>query len=128
MATRDTNITAERLAALETELLQAEMAHLSESYGLEMNHLERAHILSQPHALAHMKTHYLMLRCGKRRQDWREILGQICRLLAAVPASIFGLYPTGNPGSCRISAFEPVPFPKDLERYFGPDENTRNPG
>ena len=118
---RNTDITAERLAALDYELLQAEMAHLSGSYGLEMKHLERAHILSQPHALPHMKTHYLMLRCGKRRQDWREILGQICRMLAAAPASVFGIYPVGNPGSSRISAFEPVPLPKDLKRYFSPD-------
>lgn len=124
MGTRDTHIIAERLAALDLELLQAEKAHLSESYVLEMKHLERAHILSQPHALAHVKTHYLMLRCGKRRQDWREIFGQICRLLAALPASVFGIYPVGNPGSSRISAFEPLPLPKDLERYFLPDGDT----
>jgi hypothetical protein len=41
----------------------------------EWHHLERAHILSQPMAGAHVRTHVLMLGAALRRRDRHEILG-----------------------------------------------------
>ena len=46
----------------------------------EWKHLERAHILSQPMAVAHVRTHVAMLAAGMRRHDRTEVLGQLLRI------------------------------------------------
>src|ERR687898_1257168 len=46
----------------------------------EWKHLERAHILSQPMAGAHVRTHLVMLACALRRRRSREVVGQMLRL------------------------------------------------
>src|SRR5687768_7531268 len=61
----------------------------------ERNHLERAHILSQPMAGPHLRTHVSMLGFGFRRHDRREVVGQLVRLVVAAPGSWTGRYPLG---------------------------------
>ena len=51
----------------------------------EFHHLERAHILSQPFAVLHVRTHVAMLGFGIRNRDRREVTGQLLRLLVAGP-------------------------------------------
>ena len=80
----------------------------------EWNHLERGHILSQPMAGAHVRTHVAMLACGFRRRDRREIVGQLLRLIVAGPGSWTGRYPVGNTGGADVSALRPMPVPDDL--------------
>ena len=80
----------------------------------EWNHLERAHILSQPMGGAHVRTHVAMLACGFRRRDRREIVGQLLRLIVAGPGSWTGWYPVGNTGGADVSALRPMPVPDDL--------------
>lgn len=80
----------------------------------EWRHLERAHILSQPLALAHVRTHAAMLAAGVRSRDRREITGQLLRLVVAAPGSLTGRYPVGNTGRADVSALEPMPIPDDL--------------
>lgn len=80
----------------------------------EWSHLERAHILSQPMAIAHVRTHLSMLAFGLRRRDRREVIGQLARLLVAGPGSLTGRYPVGNTGGADISAFAVLPIPDDL--------------
>ena len=80
----------------------------------EWTHLERAHILSQPLALPHVRTHGAMLGYGIRHRDGREVLGQLVRLLVAGPGSLTGRYPVGNTGGARVSALKPMPIPDDL--------------
>lgn len=80
----------------------------------ELHHLERAHILSQPFAVPHIRTHVAMLRYGIRRRDGREITGQLVRLLVAGPGSAMGRYPLGNTGGAHVSAVEPMDIPTDL--------------
>ena len=65
----------------------------------ERRHLQRAHILSQPMALPHVRTHVAMMSCGVRRGDLREVAGQLMRLLLAAPGSLTGRSPVGNTGS-----------------------------
>jgi hypothetical protein len=77
--------------------------------------LERAHILSQPHAVPHVRTHLTMLAWGVADRDVREVLGQVFRVLVAAPGSRSGRYPLGNTGRARVSAFAPMPVPADLE-------------
>jgi uncharacterized protein DUF3703 len=80
----------------------------------EWHHLERAHILSQPLAGLHLRTHVAMLSAAVRRRSGHEILGQLLRLLLAVPGSISGRYPVGNTGGADVSAFSPMAVPDDL--------------
>jgi len=77
-------------------------------------HLERAHILSQPFAGLHVKVHARMVGRAFRDRKWRELLGQLPRLLLAGPGSLFGRYPLGNRGTTVISMFQPEPLPPDL--------------
>jgi hypothetical protein len=77
--------------------------------------LERAHILSQAHAGAHLRVHFRMVTFAWRRGDMHELLGQVPRLLLAVPGSLFGRAPLGNPGGARVGIFTPMPIPEDLQ-------------
>jgi Protein of unknown function (DUF3703) len=81
----------------------------------EWRHLERAHILSQPLARPHLRTHAAMLAYGMRHRDRREVLGQIVRLMVAAPGSWTGRYPLGNTGGADVSALQPMPIPNDLQ-------------
>ena len=84
----------------------------------EWRHLERAHILSQPSAWLHLRTHGAMFAAALRRRDGHEILGQVFRFLVAAPGSLTGRYPVGNTGGAHVSAFEPMPIPDDLQVYL----------
>ena len=81
--------------------------------------LERAHILSQPMALPHVRTHLAMLGSGLRRHDPREVVGQLLRLVVAAPGSWSGRYPVGNTGGASVSALLPMPVPDDLRAALG---------
>ena len=80
----------------------------------EWTHLERAHIISQPMAGLHVRTHFAMLGYGIRHHDAKEIIGQLVRLVVAGPGSLTGRYPAGNTGGADISALRPMPIPPDL--------------
>ena len=81
----------------------------------EWSHLERAHIISQPLAVAHVRTHLAMLGYGVRHRDRREIAGQLARLVVAGPGSALRRYPLGNTGGADVSAVTPMPIPVDLD-------------
>jgi hypothetical protein len=95
--------------------LAAELQAVGYSTGqARWDHLERAHILSQPWAWPHVKVHALMLRQGLRERDRREAVGQVVRLIVAGPGSLTGNYPTGNSGRANVPMMEPAPTPADL--------------
>ena len=84
----------------------------------EWRHLERAHILSQPLAVLHIRTHVAMLGAGFRRRDRREVVGQLLRLVVAGPGSLTGRYPVGNTGGADVNALTPMPIPDDLVPFL----------
>jgi hypothetical protein len=100
------------------EMHAAHTAHSRTDSAEEWKHLERAHILSQPTAWLHVRTHGAMLIAAVRRRDGHEVLGQVFRLLVAAPGSLTGRYPVGNTGGANVSAFEPMPIPDDLQGYL----------
>lgn len=102
------------LRAWAAEHRDARLARVARDRARERHHLERAHILSQPFALAHIRTHLAMLGFGVRTRDAREILGQLLRLLLAGPGSVVRRYPLGNTGGADVGAFAPMPIPDDL--------------
>jgi hypothetical protein len=102
-------------AAWRDELDAARRGRATGDSTAEWKHLERAHILSQPMAGAHVRTHVEMFGAAARRRDFHEVLGQTFRILVAAPGSLTGKFPVGNTGGADVSAFEPMPIPADLQ-------------
>jgi hypothetical protein len=92
----------------------AQAARTAGDVATEWHHLERSHILSQPMAAAHVRTHLAMLTYGIRARDRREVMGQMIRLVVAGPGSLSGRYPVGNTGGADIGALAVLPIPDDL--------------
>ena len=101
-------------AAWAAELDSARAARSKGDTRAEWTHLERAHILSQPVAGPHVRTHVAMFTTALRRRDRHELVGQLFRMIVAAPGSITGKYPVGNTGGADVSAFAPMPIPDDL--------------
>lgn len=80
--------------------------------------LERAHILGQRLVLPHARAHWQMLRAGWMLGDWREVLGQLPRIVAALLFSRIWV-PLGNSGRARVSAFRSMPLSEELRRLLG---------
>jgi hypothetical protein len=59
-------------------------------FKLSWRHLERAHILSQPYPVEHIAVHWKMLRFGLKVKNFKEVLGQIPRLLLGGVKSFVG--------------------------------------
>jgi len=119
------SITAETRAQLgaawTVELNAASTARTTGDTSSEWSHLERAHILSQPLAGPHVRTHAAMFAAALRRRDGHELVGQLFRIVVAAPGSIAGKYPLGNTGGANVSAFEPMPVPDDLRPLLQDD-------
>lgn len=81
-------------------------------------HLQFAHIAAQPMAWQHLKVHLLMLSLAIQTSNKREFVGQIARSLLAVPGTLSGRYPTGNPGSSDVSMFEVCDIPAEICEQF----------
>jgi Protein of unknown function (DUF3703) len=105
-------------AAWRTERDAARTARRVGDSTVAWRHLERAHILSQPLAIIHLRTHGAMLAAAVRRREIRETVGQLARVLLAAPGSISGRYPVGNTGGADVSAFRPMAVPDDLRPYL----------
>lgn len=108
---------ADRLAALAREYAAFRRAKDHGDIGTAWHHLERAHIVAQPLAGEHLRTHWVMLRYAAALRDPREMGGQLLRLGLAVVGNLFGRLPAGNTGRARTSAFAPMAVPADLARF-----------
>ena len=80
--------------------------------------LERAHILSQPWPIPHVRSHAAMMRLAIHQRDRRELLGQALRIVVAGPASAVGKYPAGNTGRARVPATLSMPITDDLAQLL----------
>lgn len=100
------------------ELQSYQTARSTKNYSAAWNHLERAHILGQFDWRAHFYVHLLMFGLGLKTVEWREIIGQIPRILLAIPGSLTGKAPIGNVGTSRVGIFTPMSIPADLERLI----------
>ena len=103
-------------AAYATEIASARVAFARDEHARSFFHLERAHVLGQRSTFKHVYAHWLMLCVGLSQRDFREVLGQIPRMFAALLSSHVWV-PLGNTGRSRVSAFTPMPVPADLRRF-----------
>ena len=101
------------LEAYGEEVLLARLALQSGHYEVCFVHLERAHVLAQRMTGRHTYVHWLMLVAGLRRRDYREVVGQVPRMLASVLFSRLWV-PRGNSGRARVGALKPMAVPEDL--------------
>jgi hypothetical protein len=97
----------------EREVRQADEALRREDFETAFRHLERAHVLAQRMTVRHTFIHWRMLVAGLRRGDLREVAGQVPRILSSILFSRLWV-PRGNSGRAGVSAFAPMPVPKDL--------------
>lgn len=113
--------TAEIAAAIDADRRAARAAGRAGGLDEAWRLLERTHILSQPWAWPHVRSHVDMLRLAVRARDRREITGQIVRTLVAGPGSAVGRYPLGNTGRSDVPATQPMPVPEDLAALLASD-------
>ncbi len=71
-------------------------------YAAAWEALESAHVLGQPNAWQHLRSHLWMLRLAIIERDATELLGQVVRVILSLPSSFFGLYPVGNSGRANV--------------------------
>lgn len=81
------------------------------------HHLERAHILGQSYIIPHTKSHWWMLKVGFKQHNFREVFGQITRIIASVMFSKIWV-PMGNTGGANVNPLKPMPIPEDLEKIL----------
>ncbi|WP_363243152.1 DUF3703 domain-containing protein [Hydrogenophaga sp.] len=105
------------LKAYENEVFFAVLALRCRNFDRCFHHLERAHVLAQRLTARHTRVHLLMLIAGWRRRDFREVTGQVPRLIASVLFSRLWV-PPGNTGRSRVGALTKMPFPDDLRHHF----------
>lgn len=82
------------------------------------NHLERAHIIGQQYPYAHSYVHWKMLLFGIKIKSWKEVTGQIPRLLVGGVKSFVGKIPVGNPGGANVPPLKPFPVDAELLEIF----------
>lgn len=99
--------------AIETEYTLARQAEADGRVTEAFHHIERAHILSQRHTVAHIRSHLRMWGWAWRQHRPRELVGQTTRIVAAALFSRVWV-PEGNTGGANVSAIKPMPLPDDL--------------
>jgi hypothetical protein len=79
------------------------------------HHFERAHILGQPYPYQHTLVHWKMLLFGIKIKDFKEIIGQIPRLLVGGVKSFVGEIPVGNTGGANVPPLKRMDISQDLQ-------------
>lgn len=104
--------------SVEREIAQASDYLKKDDLQKAFRHLERAHVLGQAVTREHTRVHWLMLKLGWKKKDWREIFGQIFRIVGASTKTPFGIYPTGNTGGANVSPFKSMPVADNLREIL----------
>lgn len=82
------------------------------------SHLERAHVIGQAYPWPHTYVHWKMLQFGFSIKSWKEVLGQIPRLLVGSVKSFVGKIPVGNTGGANIPPLKPLPIDPEIMEMF----------
>lgn len=101
-----------------SELKQSVTAFSKGELQRSWHHLERAHILAQPYPVQHTAVHWKMLKFGVRIKNFKEIIGQLPRLLFGGVKSFAGKIPVGNTGGANVPALIPMKVPEDLAQII----------
>ena len=102
----------------EQELEEFRLRLKSSEYQVAWRHLERAHIIGQAYPVQHSYVHWLMLKFGFRIKNFKEVLGQIPRLLVGGVKSFVGKIPVGNTGGANVPPLRSMEIPEDLKQIL----------
>lgn len=75
-------------------------------YQDKLSELENEHLIAQPSAWPHVYVHWKMMLLALKFRQWKEVLGQIPRMILAAPGSLLGKAPKGNIGTTKMGIFE----------------------
>ncbi|MBB6522009.1 DUF3703 domain-containing protein [Pseudoteredinibacter isoporae] len=109
--------TEEKMAAFEQCMQEAQRLFDQQDWQACFYLLENAHVLGQKNIGAHTLSHYWMLRVGWKQRNWKEIWGQLFRMVAS-PIITPIWVPLGNTGGAGVSAIKPMPLREELKPYF----------
>ncbi len=98
----------------QSELKAATKTFNEKHFQVSWRHLERAHILGQPYPFQHTVVHWKMFVFGVKLKNWKEVIGQIPRLLVGGVKSFVGKIPIGNTGGANVPPLQPMEIPEDL--------------
>ncbi len=107
------------------ELRAATAAQQQQDPARARHHLERAHVLGQRWALSHTHVHGRLLAWGLRNGSFREVAGQLPRLVFGFVGSLIGRVPVGNTGGADVPAEQPMPIAPDLQALLALMVTTR---
>lgn len=83
--------------------------------GEASKHLENAHVLGQESTYWHVVTHLNMARWAIHQRNFKELLGQLIRIVGAATKTAIGLVPPGNTGGSNVSPFKPMQLTEEHE-------------
>lgn len=109
-----TSMPAPLIPFYKNEVAEFRIAYEKKHYQVSWRHLERAHILGQPYPYQHTAIHWKMLLFGIKMKNFKEVLGQIPRLLFGGVKSFVGHIPVGNTGGANVPPLKPMEIPEDL--------------
>jgi len=95
---------------VEDELFKSKDAEASGNHSKAFNHLENAHILGQESTCWHVKVHFQMLLWGIRHKDYKEVFGQVIRVIGAAALTAIKGVPIGNTGGSNVSPVKVMPI------------------
>ena len=103
--------------AFNSEMNKAIQLYEKNELNLSFSHLERAHILGQSYIIPHTRSHWWMLKVGLKQRNFREVFGQVTRIIASIIFSRFWV-PLGNTGGANVNPVKPMPIPEDLQKIM----------
>ena len=92
-------------------------ALLKNDFKASFYHFENAHVLGQKHIIRHTISHYYMLIFGIKTNSFKEIIGQVFRIIAALLFTFIWV-PRGNTGGSNSSPIKIMPIRTALKKYF----------
>jgi hypothetical protein len=110
---------------IKQKMNQYELALAQGEHKKAFSMLEDAYVIGQQSTYFHCLVHYKMLRHGLRYRDFREVFGQIVRLVGAFTKTAIGLVPIGNTGGANVSPFKSMPVSKANQEVLDEIEGGR---
>jgi hypothetical protein len=96
------------------ELTEYRNTFYKKNYQVSWRHLERAHILGQSYPYEHTAVHWKMFCFGIKENNYKEVIGQMPRLLVGGVKSFVGHIPVGNTGGANVPPLKPMEIPEDI--------------
>jgi len=103
---------------VEAELNLALVAKQNGDFSQSFSHLENAHVIGQESTYFHVKVHLLMFCWALKQNDFRELLGQVFRVVGAATKTAVGFIPNGNTGGSNVSPFKVMAIKPELQKYI----------